>query len=205
MVLARASNGDCRRVGCSGGKISLVDSIAVRHSFLDGLDVYGVGAGKQRRKIKKRVGWFVGVIKPTPTVVEYLPRVSNAEVLAAANAAVSGCSVRSAKNPKRFCWVVLAWVDMDVKLRLGGGCRPNQSHSRQAESCPLLPFPLNPHLSATIFRRFLGFVKNFFAQKFPFLVRFLSFIILHYLAYLDSQQIQTFSQHGAGLFQQEKS
>ena len=61
-------------------------------------------------------------------------------------------------------------IDMDVKLRLGGGCRPNQSHSlpsREPVRCfhlPLNPF-MSKSLSATIFQPLSSLRIEHFCQK----------------------------------------
>ena len=96
---------------------------ACRNALLDGFDVYGVGAGKQRRKRKAGIAGLVGVgdIAAIATVV-HLSRVLIAEVVRtgvsdlSADAAGSG---RAEKSPAGLVGaVVLAEIDADEKLRL---------------------------------------------------------------------------------------
>ena len=120
---------------CSKGRRSVTAS---RKSVLNRLDVYGIGASKQRSKIEKCIGGLISRVKVGGIV--NLPRVSCVIVSTASNAAgVMRGGKTSPKNPKRLVGVVLAGINVDVQLRSGGGCRPNQSHSRQAESRPFRP------------------------------------------------------------------
>ncbi len=57
---AGAADGDGRGVGGVGGKGD-VRSAAAGNSLLNGLDVYGVGAGKQRREFEVGVVRLIGV------------------------------------------------------------------------------------------------------------------------------------------------
>lgn len=63
-------------------------SIRSSRPYSHGLDVYGIGAGKQRRKIEKLIGRLVGGVKPSvwTTPNRNFPRVSDVEVSAASNA-----------------------------------------------------------------------------------------------------------------------
>ena len=129
MGLLVDSDGDCRRIGSITAKI---------FSHLNRLDVYRVvRAGKQRRNIEKSVGWSIDVVKTAD-----FPRVSRVIVLTAADATASVCGGTAAENPESLAvGVVLAWINVDVKLRLGGGGRPNhrQSQPKPAESRPFRP------------------------------------------------------------------
>lgn len=170
---ARVANGDCRSI-CSVRKKSTTE-YASGHSLLNGLDVYRVGAGKQRRERKELIGWLVVDVKVEGSVK--LPRVSDVEILTASNATASGCcnpvnSVATAgmtENPNRLIVVILAGIDVDVKLRLGGGCRPNHRHSRQAESRSFRQYvALKSHSAQNQFTRFSCFVNpelNISSQK----------------------------------------
>ena len=85
---------------------------------MNGLDVYRViGAGKQGSKIEKLVGRRIGFEKVGMVcgnnVSSLFPRVSNAVVSDASNAAVSVCVALSAKNPEDLVGVVLAGADGD--------------------------------------------------------------------------------------------
>ena len=114
------SNG--RRVGSVGGKS--LRSSASRNSLLNGLDVYGVGAGKEGREGDCLVVGRIGV----ENVSVGTPRVGNREIAGGSDARVCSCGGGSAKNPEGLVGgVVLAGIDMDVKLGLGFLLQRNQS------------------------------------------------------------------------------
>ncbi len=94
------------------------------HPYSHGLDVFRVvGAGKQRSKIEKLVGWLVGGVKSCNVAITHptsdFPRISSVEVSAASNGASVICVGESCgKNKESLAvGVVLAWIDVDVKLR----------------------------------------------------------------------------------------
>ena len=85
------------------------------------------------RKIEKLVGWLVGEVKVTTIS---FPRVSDVVVLATSDATAVIRSGRSAKNPDRLIVVVLAGVEVDVKMRL-------RRHYRRKRSQSNAELPLN--------------------------------------------------------------
>ena len=129
---ACVTDGDCRRVGDVVSKRERVrvkdvsPSQAAGKSLLNRFDVYGIGASKQGSKVEKRIRWLVFKIK---LAAISFPRVSYVIVSAASDAAsiMRGGTAASgffdiSKNPNGLGgWVVLAWEDVDVKLRFGGG------------------------------------------------------------------------------------
>ena len=111
-----AANSESRRVGGAGGK-SDVDLPSARNSGGYGLDVVGVGTGKQGRKRKQLAVSAVGIEK---VVVSKSPRVSTRET-GGSNSAVLAISRGggAAKNPESLVGgVVLAGIDIDEQLRL---------------------------------------------------------------------------------------
>ena len=111
-----ASNGEGRRVGGAGGKGD-VGLPSTRNSGGYGLDVIGVGTGKQGRKRKQLAVSAVGIEK---VVVSKSPRVSTRET-GGSNSDVLAISRGggAAKNPKSLVGgVVLARIDIDEQLRL---------------------------------------------------------------------------------------
>ena len=110
---AVGADGDCRRVGGVGGKN--LRSSAARNPLLNGLDVYGIGAGKEGRERDSLVGRRVGV----KNVSVANPRVDNREIARGSDGTTTACSGRAAKNPEGFAGgVVLAGINVDEKLRL---------------------------------------------------------------------------------------
>lgn len=79
-----------------------------------------VCAGKQRRNGNQLIGWLVVGVKRSIEVD--FPRISTVEIVSSATDGASvkwgSSTVHEIKNPKRFGWVVLAWIDVDIELRL---------------------------------------------------------------------------------------
>ena len=83
---------------------------------MNGLDVYGVGAGGQGRKGKRLVVGRIGV----ENVSVGNPRVDNRKIAGGSDARVCSCGGGSAKNPEGLVGgAVLARIDADGQLRLG--------------------------------------------------------------------------------------
>ena len=117
---AAAADGDCGRVGGIGGKGD-VRLAAAGNAGKYGIDVVGIGAGKQGRKREVDVAGFVGVENVSAIGRTKPPTVLMLQITACGGSdAVAGArGGGTAKNPDGFAsWVILAGIDVDVHLRL---------------------------------------------------------------------------------------
>ncbi len=134
---ASAVDGDGRRVSGAGGE-SDVGSASAGNSCIDRVDVFGVGAGKQGRKSQQLVVGAVGVVQ----VASKGERVSEVKISAASDAGGAGVasSAAAGEDPDGLVGgVVLAGIDVDVKLRLAlfkGNKRKQSRHQKKGPPPP---------------------------------------------------------------------
>ena len=116
---AGTADGEGRRVGGAGGKGD-VGSASAGNSGSYRSDVFGVGAGKQGRKLKVGIAGLVGIVNVAVVAVN-LPSVL---VVVVGGGAVSDLgagaagSGGAAKNPEGLVGVILAGIGVDDQLRL---------------------------------------------------------------------------------------
>ena len=147
---AGAADGNRRRVGGAGGKGD-VGFAAARYSRIHRSDVLGVRTGKQGRKRDRLVAGLVGVEDmPIAVVVDRLPRISIMVRPGGSDAMAATRGGGAAKNPDGLVGgVVLAGIDVDVKLRLALFNRRQRKQScRQKKGTP----PPPPQIACRLLR-----------------------------------------------------